>query len=64
MKRTEAGFSGFQVSDEAAEQNYERLDKATQDKDTDPMECMLVMLKMFGGLRIYRLWEDFLWTIS
>ena len=49
------GFSGFQVSDEAAEQNYERLDKATQDKDTDPMECMLVMLKVFGGLRIYRL---------
>ena len=49
------GFSGFTVSDEAAEQNYERLDKATQDKDKDPMECMLVMLKMFGGLRIYRL---------
>ena len=49
------GFSGFIVSDEAAEQNYERLDKETQDKDTDPMECMLVMLKMFGGLRIYRL---------
>lgn len=48
-------FSGFDVSDEAAEQNYERLDKATQDKDTDPMECMLAMLKMFDGLRIYRL---------
>lgn len=48
-------FSGFYVSDEAAERNYERLDKAAQDKDTDPMECMLVMLKMFGGLRIYRL---------
>lgn len=48
-------FSGFDVSDEAAEQNYERLDKATKDKDTDPMECMLAMLKMFDGLRIYRL---------
>lgn len=48
-------FSGFDVSDEAAELNYERLDKATQDKDTDPMECMLAMLKMFDGLRIYRL---------
>lgn len=48
-------FSGFDVSDEAAEQNYERLDKATQDKDTDPMECMLAMLKMFDGLRIYRI---------
>lgn len=48
-------FSGFDVSDEAAEQNYERLDKATQDKDTEPMECMLAMLKMFDGLRIYRI---------
>lgn len=48
-------FSGFDVSDEAAEQNYIRLDKAEQDKDTDPMECMLAMLKMFDGLRIYRL---------
>ena len=48
-------FSGFDVSDEAAELNYERLDKATQDKDTDPMECMLAMLKMFDGLRIYRI---------
>lgn len=49
------GFLGFDVSDEAAEQNYERLDKATQDKDTDPMECMLAMLKIFDGLRIYRI---------
>lgn len=48
-------FLGGDVSDEAAEQNYERLDKATQDKDTDPMECMLAMLKMFDGIRIYRL---------
>lgn len=48
-------FDGFDVSDEAAKANYERLDKATQDKDTEPMECMLAMLKMFDGLRIYRL---------
>ena len=48
-------FSGFDVSDEAAEQNSIRLDKAEQDKDTDPMECMLAMLKMYDGLRIYRL---------
>jgi len=48
-------FGGFDVSDEAARQNYERLDKATQDKDTEPMECMLAMLKMYDGLRIYRL---------
>ncbi len=48
-------FNGFDVSEEAAEQNYDRLDKATQDKDTEPMECMLAMLKMFDGLRIYRI---------
>jgi len=48
-------FHGFDVSDEVAEQNYERLDKAEQDKDTEPMECMLAMLKMFDGLRIYRI---------
>ncbi len=48
-------FDGFDVSDEASKVNYERLDKATQDKDTEPMECMLAMLKMFDGLRIYRL---------
>lgn len=51
-------FSGFDVSEEAAQRNYERLDKATQDKDTDPMECMLAVLKMFDGLRIYRLNEE------
>ena len=44
-----------QVSAEQAEKNYYRLDKEEQDKDTEPMECMLAMLKMFGGLRIYRL---------
>lgn len=48
-------FNGFDVSSEASKANYERLDKAEQDKDTDPMECMVAMLKMFDGLRIYRL---------
>ena len=43
------------ISEEAAKKNYDRLDKAEQDKDTDPMECMLTMLKLFDGLRIYRL---------
>lgn len=43
------------VSIEQARANYERLDKAEQDKDTEPMECMLAMLKLFDGLRIYRL---------
>lgn len=44
-----------EVSLEQAERNYERLDKAEQDKDTAPMDCMLAMLRMFDGLRIYRL---------
>lgn len=43
------------VSYEEAKKNYDRLGKAEQDKDTEPMECMLAMLKMFDGLRIYRL---------
>lgn len=43
------------VSFEAAKANYERLDLAEQDKDTEPMECMLAMLKMFDGIRLYRL---------
>lgn len=49
------GPGQFVVSEEAANENYDRLDKAEQDKDTDPMECMLAMLRMFDGLRIYRL---------
>ena len=49
-------FSGeFEISYEVAKANYERLSKDEQSKDTDPMECMLVMLKLFDGLRIYRL---------
>lgn len=43
------------ISEEAVKKNYDRLRKAEQDKDTNPMECMLVMLKLFDGLRIYRL---------
>ena len=51
------GFDGAQtdVSLEQAKENYERLDKAEQEKDTEPMECMLAMLKVFDGLRIYRI---------
>lgn len=43
------------VTVEQARENYKRLNKEEQDKDTKPMECMLAMLKMFDGLRIYRL---------
>lgn len=43
------------VTREQAEKNYKRLEKTEQDKDKDPMECMLAMLRMFDGVRIYRL---------
>ncbi len=43
------------VSEEMAQKNYDRLGKAEKDKDTDPMKCMLSLLRMFDGLRIYRL---------
>lgn len=49
------GWTGEAVTEELARRNYDRLDKAEQDKDTEPMECMLAMLRMFDGLRIYRL---------
>ena len=43
-----------EVSDEDAEKHYKELNKAEQDKDTEPMKYMLLMLKMFDGLRIYK----------
>ena len=46
---------GGEVSREDAAKNYARLDKEEQDKDIAPMECMLAMLKLFDGVRIYRL---------
>lgn len=48
-------LSQKEVSVEQAEVNYRRLDKEEQDKDKDPMECMLALLRMYDGLRIYRL---------
>lgn len=48
-------LEGGTVSPEEAKRNYNRLDKEEQDKDIEPMECMLAMLKVFDGVRIYRL---------
>lgn len=46
------------VTPEQARVNFLRLEsQAERDKDTEPMECMLAMLRMFDGLRIYRLNE-------
>ncbi len=43
------------ITKEAAYRNYQRLDQAEKDKDTEPMNAMLKLLKLFDGLRIYRL---------
>lgn len=43
-----------EIPAELVKANYDRLGKEEQDKDKDPMECILDMLKMFDGLRIYR----------
>lgn len=48
-------YSENELTDEIVIKNYNRLSKEEQDKDTRPMECMLCMLKMFDGLRIYRI---------
>lgn len=39
---------------ELATDNYKRLGKAEQDKDTEPLNAMLSLLKLYDGLRIYR----------
>lgn len=44
-----------ELTDDIALKNYMRLSKEEQEKDTKPMECMLCMLKMFDGLRVYRI---------
>ena len=51
------------VSEEQAKKNFERLrreaeekgESVDKEKDTAPMECMLAMLKMYDGVRIYSL---------
>lgn len=48
-------LEGGRLTDEAVRANYERLDKAEQDKDIEPMNAMLKILKLFDGLRIYSL---------
>ena len=47
--------SGKEKEEKAKEHFYENLNPEEQNKDREPMECMLAMLSMFDGLRIYRL---------
>lgn len=49
------GFNGEAADEAVIRKNFERLSKAEQDKDTDPMNCMLAMLRVFDGLRIYKM---------
>ncbi len=48
-----------EITEAQSQENYRRIGKEVgpeePDKDTEPMECMLSMLRMFDGLRIYRL---------
>ena len=46
---------GTSLKTEPSRQNYDRLNKAGQDKDTEPMEYMPAMPRMFGEPRVYRL---------
>ena len=47
-------YSKDDLTEDLVIKNYRRLSKEEQDKDTRPMDCMLCMLKMFDGIRIYR----------
>ena len=42
-------------TDEEITAHFEGLDEADQDKDWKPFNSMLLLLKKFDGLRIYRL---------
>jgi len=46
---------GDGLTSEKAKAHYDMLSKAEQDKDIEPMNAMLVLLKQFDGVRIYRL---------
>lgn len=43
-----------EVTDDIANKNYENLKKEDKDKDTEPMKCLLQLLKMYDGIHVYR----------
>lgn len=51
----ELNANGWIITPERANENYDRIGKEEQDKDTEPMDCMIAMMKMFDGIRIYKL---------
>ena len=46
---------GDGLTPEKALAHYKKLSKEEQDKDVEPMNTMLTLLKLFDGVRIYRL---------
>lgn len=43
------------LTEDKIRKNYARLNPEEQEKDSKPMECMLMLLRQYNGLRIYRL---------
>lgn len=43
------------ITAESAAEHYKKLSEEEQDKDTEPMNAMLQLIKYYDGLRIYRL---------
>ena len=48
-------ITGADIPLSQARAHHVRLNGEEQDKDTEPMECMLSMLRLYDGVRIYRL---------
>ncbi len=47
-------YTGEEIPMKAVEKNYNRLTRDDKNKDTEPMNHMVGLLKEFDGLRIYR----------
>lgn len=50
-------WNGIELFSSEARANYERLPKSEQMKDLTPMNAMLLLLKLYGGARVYRLMD-------
>ncbi len=43
-----------EIDETVAKANYDRLEKGEQDKDTEPMDLMMVLLPAYEGVRFYK----------
>lgn len=48
-------FTTDEISVDLVEENYKRIGQKERDKDVSPMECMVTLLKMYDGVKMYRL---------